>query len=46
MELYQFNLSEPSDGAELQAVVQPQVWLLSAEEIPPILFTIEEVARL
>lgn len=27
MEQYLFNLSEPLDGAELQAVVQPQVWV-------------------
>jgi excisionase family DNA binding protein len=46
MEQYLSNLSAPSDGADLRAVVQPNVWLLSAEEIPPILFTTEEVARL
>jgi excisionase family DNA binding protein len=46
MEQYLSNLSAPSDGNDLRAVVQPNVWLLSAEEIPPILFTTEEVARL
>ena len=46
MEQYLSNLSGPSDGTDLRAVVQPNVWLLSAEEIPPILFTTEEVARL
>lgn len=46
MEQYLSNLSAPSDGTDLRAVVQPNVWLLSAEEIPPILFTTEEVARL
>lgn len=46
MEQYLFSLSEPSDGTDLQAVVQPNVWMLSSEEIPPILFTTAEVARL
>ena len=46
MEQYLFNLSEPRDDTEFQAVVQPNVWLLSADEIPPILFTTAEVARL
>ena len=46
MEQYLSNLSAPSDGTDLRAVVQPNIWLLSAEEIPPILFTTEEVARL
>jgi excisionase family DNA binding protein len=46
VEQYLFNLSEPREDAALQAVGQPNVWLLSAEEIPPILFTTAEVARL
>jgi excisionase family DNA binding protein len=46
MEQYLFNLSENRDSREVPAVVQPNVWLMSAEEIPPILFTTEEVARL
>jgi excisionase family DNA binding protein len=46
MEQYLFNLSEPRPAIGLQAVVQPNVWLLSADEIPPILFTTDEVARL
>jgi excisionase family DNA binding protein len=46
MEQYLFNLSEHRDSSELPVVVQPNVWLMSAEEIPPILFTTEEVARL
>ena len=45
MEQYLFDLSGRGDPA-LSAVVQPNVWLLSSEEIPPILFTAEEVARL
>ena len=32
--------------AELEAVVRPNIWLLSSEEIPPLLFTTAEVARL
>jgi excisionase family DNA binding protein len=46
MEQYLFDLSEGSGDPSLRAVVQPNVWLLSSEEIPPILFTTEEVARL
>lgn len=47
MEQYLFNLSQPGeDTGEVQAVVTPNIWLLSSEEIPPILFTTEEVGRL
>ena len=46
MEQYLFNLSAPREPAEVPVVVQPNVGLMSAEEIPPILFTTEEVARL
>lgn len=46
MEQYLFNLSQPGEDGELQAVVTPNLWLLSSEEIPPILFTTEEVGRL
>ena len=45
MEQYLFNLSEPA-GEDQPATVQPNLWLLSSEQIPPILFTTEEVARL
>jgi excisionase family DNA binding protein len=46
MEQYLFNLSDPPVTSECPVVVQPNVWLMSADEIPPILFTTEEVARL
>ena len=46
MEQYLFNLSESSGDAELEAVFRPNIWLLSSEEIPPLLFTTTEVARL
>lgn len=47
MEQYLFNLSQPGDDiGEIQAVVTPNIWLLSSEEIPPILFTAEEAGRL
>ena len=45
MEQYLFNLSEPVE-VDQPATVQPNLWLLSSEQIPPILFTTEEVARL
>jgi excisionase family DNA binding protein len=46
MEQYLFNLSEPRHSVDMPVVVQPNVWLMSADEVPPILFTTEEVARL
>jgi excisionase family DNA binding protein len=57
VEQYLFNLSDPVDraqdrdgdrawGPEMPVVVAPNVWLMSAEEVPPILFTTAEVARL
>jgi excisionase family DNA binding protein len=45
MEQYLFNLST-SVPAETPATVQANIWLLSADEIPPILFSTAEVARL
>jgi excisionase family DNA binding protein len=46
MEQYLFNLSAPPDEASSTAVVQPNIWLLSADEVPPILFSPEDVGRL
>ena len=46
MEQYLFNLSPKDDDPDGQAVVRPNVWLMTADEIPPILFSTEEVARL
>jgi excisionase family DNA binding protein len=46
MEQYLYNLSTQDDDADGQVVVRPNVWLMTADEIPPILFTPEEVARL
>ena len=41
-----FNLrptgTEPADAT---ATVRPNLWLMTSEEIPPILFTVEEVSR-
>ena len=45
MEQYLFNLST-SDTEDVETAVRPNVWLMSSDEIPPILFTTEEVARL
>lgn len=43
---YLFNLSaigeKDDDGA---VTVKPNLWLLTAEELPPLLFTPEDVAR-
>lgn len=44
MEQYLFNLSD--GGGDTAAVVSPNIWLLSADEIPPLLFTTDEVARM
>jgi excisionase family DNA binding protein len=46
MEQYLFNLSASPDEPSSTAVVQPNVWLLSADEVPPILFSPEDVGRL
>ena len=45
MEQYLFNLSDPPEETE-SAAVTPNLWLLSAEEVPPLLFTVDEVGRL
>ncbi len=45
MEQYLFSLSEPVP-TQTPTAVQPNIWLLSAEEMPPILFSTAEVARL
>lgn len=34
--------AEPVDGT---AAVRPNVWLMTSEEVPPILFTVDEAAR-
>jgi excisionase family DNA binding protein len=46
MEQYLFSLSEPPAGVDGVSPVRPNVWLLTPDEIPPILFTPEEVGRL
>ena len=46
MEQYLFNLSEPGEEFDGKVHVRPNLWLLSTEEIPPILFTPEETARM
>jgi excisionase family DNA binding protein len=46
MEQYLFNVSAPADEPDGQPVIRPTIWLSPADEIPPILFTTEEAARL
>ena len=48
MEQSLFNLSQhqPPPQAEGAVSVQPNIWLMSPEEMPPILFSTAEVARL
>jgi excisionase family DNA binding protein len=46
MEQYLLNLSDAHPDGAGEAVVRHNVWLLSPEEIPPILFTTEEVGRM
>lgn len=41
-----FNLSNPADDIDGVLTVRPNVWLLSSEDIPPILFSPEDVMRL
>lgn len=44
MHLFNAHESRPELDGVLE--VRPNLWLLSSEEVPPILFTPEEVARL
>ena len=48
MEQSLFNLSQhqPPPQAEGAVSVQPNIWLMSPEEMPPILFSTAEVGRL
>ena len=46
MEQYLFNLGPPGGDEDIATTVKPNVWLLSSEEIPPLLFTTEEVGRM
>ena len=46
MDQHLFNLSTAAlTGVEEPVVITPNLWLLSSEEIPPLLFTPEEAAR-
>ena len=45
MEHYLHNLSDPPD-LDGVADVTPNIWFLSSEQIPPILFSPDEVARM
>lgn len=40
-----FSLSPPDTPTEGVLEVRPNVWLMTAEEIPPLLFTPEEAAK-
>lgn len=40
-----FNLNDPPEGEDVVAV-RPNVWLLSSEDVPPILFSPEDLMRL
>jgi excisionase family DNA binding protein len=41
-----FNLTAARDKPDALAEIRPNLWLLSPEEVPPILFSPEQVARL
>ena len=40
-----FNLSHVGDDTDGTLAIRPNLWLMTSEEIPPILFTVDEVAR-
>ena len=41
-----FNLTPTgTESADATATVRPNLWLMTSEEVPPILFTVDEVAR-
>ena len=46
MEQNLFNLSGPTVDVDGSVVVTPNLWLMSSEDVPPILFSPEEVSRL
>ena len=46
MEQYLFNVAEAADPVDGVVEVRSNLWLMSAEEIPPLLFTIEEAAKI
>ena len=45
-ELQLYNLSTPLPETDLSAVLRPNLWLLSSEEMPPLLFSPEEAGRM
>jgi len=40
-----FNLSPPESPVDGVLHVRPNLWLMTSEDIPPLLFTVNEVAR-
>lgn len=43
---YMFNLNAGADDlADREVSVKPNLWLVTPDEIPPLLFTAEDVAR-
>src|SRR4051812_48284524 len=40
-----FRMNPVQEPAEEPVTVRPNVWLMTSEEIPPLLFTVEEVAQ-
>lgn len=44
--MHLFNAHEDRPEFDAVAEVRPNVWLLKSEEVPPLLFTPEEAARL
>lgn len=46
MEQYLFNVAEAADPVDGVVEIRSNLWLMSAEEIPPLLFTVEEAAKI
>lgn len=46
MEQYMFNVAQAADPVDGVVEVRSNLWLMSAEEIPPLLFTVEEAAKI
>lgn len=46
MEQYLFNVAEAADPVDGVVEVRPNLWLMSSEDIPPLLFTVEEAAKI
>lgn len=46
MKQYLYNLTPAGEPVDGLLEIRPNVWLMSAEETPPLMFTVDEVGRI